>query len=70
MYNWSVQIHEVFTLHRNSAVKRCEIGKYESSLDFLNEFFTQIKQSSLIYMSCMKAELRCKLQENLHCVTD
>jgi hypothetical protein len=51
-------------LHRNSTVKRCEIGKYESSLDFPNEFFTN--QTVFTNSHLLKAELRCKLLEKLH----
>jgi hypothetical protein len=45
-------------------VARSEISKYESSLDFPNEFFTN--QTAFTGLHVSKAELRCKLQEKLH----
>jgi hypothetical protein len=55
-------------LYRNSTVKRCEIGKYESPSDFPNEFFTN--QTVLTNLHVLKVEMRCKFQEKLHCVTE
>jgi hypothetical protein len=38
------------------------LGKYESSLDFLNELFTN--QTVFYDLHVLNAELRCKLPEN------
>ena len=52
-------------LHRNSTVEKCEIGKYESSSDSPNKFFTH----QTVFTNLHVLKLRCKLQEKLHRAT-
>ena len=55
-------------LQRNSTIERCGIGKYESSLDFPKELFTN--ETILTNLHLLRAELCSKLQEKLHRVTE
>ena len=54
-------------LQRNSTFGRCKIGKYMFSSQFAKVFLTY--QTFVTNLHLLRVELRCKLQEKLHCVT-
>ena len=57
-----------FVLQRNSTLGRCKIGKYSIFLSQVaNIFLTH--QTFVTNLHLLRAELHCKLQENLHRVT-